>query len=201
MKPESRCVSPPFLCFSHNLKLKRCAGATVTSLGSIAQPPPPFPLAPHSPLPHQTRSCLLPFPVLPQPLLFPSLILLSVVPPSPLFIFRTLFTPPTLDFLAPFPPSLQGFIERTGMALLCLAALPISSSRVSAIIGGGDGGDMENPASLLHVPCLPTLNNPALPVPPTHSSRSYTPSESWLQNFYILMDEERGEGCLPVSPS
>ncbi|CAI5986968.1 unnamed protein product [Closterium sp. NIES-64] len=46
---------------------------------------------------------------------------------------------------------LGGFMERTGMALLCLAALPISSSRVSAIIG-----------------------------------------ESWLQNFYILMDEERG---------
>ncbi|CAI7891486.1 unnamed protein product [Closterium sp. NIES-54] len=46
---------------------------------------------------------------------------------------------------------LGGYMERTGMALLCLAALPISSSRVSAIIG-----------------------------------------ESWLQNFYILMDEEQG---------
>ncbi|GJP54416.1 hypothetical protein CLOM_g13504 [Closterium sp. NIES-68] len=46
---------------------------------------------------------------------------------------------------------LGGFMPRTRMVLLCLAALPISSSRVAAIIG-----------------------------------------ESWLQNFYILMDEERG---------
>ncbi|CAI5507602.1 unnamed protein product [Closterium sp. Naga37s-1] len=80
--------------------------------------------------------------------LFPSnSTLFDSVFPSLLISFgNTTWAVPPTNYLF-----LGGYMERTGMALLCLAALPISSSRVSAIIG-----------------------------------------ESWLQNFYILMDEERG---------
>ncbi|CAI5464477.1 unnamed protein product, partial [Closterium sp. Yama58-4] len=80
--------------------------------------------------------------------LFPSNATLfdSVFPNLVISFGNTTWAVPPTNYLF-----LGGFMERTGQALLCLAALPISSSRVSAIIG-----------------------------------------ESWLQNFYILMDEERG---------
>ncbi|CAI5532105.1 unnamed protein product, partial [Closterium sp. Naga37s-1] len=89
-----------------------------------------------------------PDPTLGDCTLFPSNATLfdSVFPNLLISFGNTTWAVPPTNYLF-----LGGFMERTGMALLCLAALPISSSRVSAIIG-----------------------------------------ESWLQNFYILMDEERG---------